>query len=84
MFVTLARFDATYHGLFKCNLRRIADYPGLSAHLARMIALPGIRETVNIDHIKRGLLFDEGAQPNRIVPAGPELPWYDDESAARG
>ena len=48
------RFDAAYHGLFKCNLRRIADYPNLSAHLERMLAVPGVAGTVSIDHIKRG------------------------------
>ena len=53
-FVTLARFDAAYHGLFKCNLRQLADYPQLSAYLARVYRLPGIADTVSIDHIKRG------------------------------
>ena len=60
-FVTLARFDTAYHGLFKCNLRRLADYPDLSAYTARVYALHGMAETVNIDHIKRGYLFDQGA-----------------------
>ena len=46
VFVTLVRFDAAYHGLFKCNLRRIADYPRLSAYLSRMLDAPGVRETV--------------------------------------
>ena len=47
-FVTLVRFDAAYHGLFKCNLRQLADYDGLSAYLLRVLALPGVRETVNL------------------------------------
>ncbi|MCS0502357.1 glutathione S-transferase family protein [Ancylobacter mangrovi] len=75
LFVTLVRFDAAYHGLFKCNLRRIADYPALSAYLARVIGLPGVRETVNMDHIKRGYYSIKALNPNGIVPLGPELAW---------
>jgi putative glutathione S-transferase len=73
LFVTLIRFDAAYHGLFKCNLRRLADYRNLSAYLARMLAVPGIRETVSIDHIKRGYYSIRALNPNGIVPAGPDL-----------
>src|SRR5690606_158991 len=53
LFTTLVRFDAVYHGHFKCNLKRIADYPALRAFVSRMMALPGVRETVHMDHIKR-------------------------------
>ena len=74
LFVTLIRFDAAYHGLFKCNLRRIADYPALSAYQARILALPGIRDTVSIDHIKRGYYSIKALNPTGIVPVGPELP----------
>lgn len=74
-FVTLARFDAAYHGLFKCNLRRIADYPALSAYLARVHRLPGVAETVSIDHIKRGYYSIKALNPNGIVPVGPKLDW---------
>lgn len=74
LFVTLVRFDAAYHGLFKCNLRRLKDYPALSAYLARMLAIPGIRETVSIEHIKRGYYSIKALNPNGIVPAGPDLP----------
>jgi putative glutathione S-transferase len=73
-FVTLARFDVAYHGIFKCNLRRVADCPALSAYLLRILALPGIRETVNIDHIKRGYYSIKALNPNGIVPLGPEIP----------
>ena len=79
-FVTLARFDAAYHGLFKCNLRRLADYPHLSAYTARVYALPGIAETVDIDHIKRGYYSIKALNPNGIVPLGPDLPWMTDHS----
>lgn len=74
-FVTLVRFDAAYHGLFKCNLRRIADYPGLSAYQQRLLALPGVRETVNLDHIKRGYHSIKALNPTGIVPVGPDLAW---------
>lgn len=75
LFVTLVRFDAAYHGLFKCNLRRLADYPALSAYVARVIALPGVRETVSIDHIKRGYYSIKALNPTGIVPLGPHLDW---------
>ena len=72
LFVTLIRFDAAYHGLFKTNLRRIADYPRLSAYMARMLRLPGVRETVNLDHIKAGYYSIKALNPNGIVPVGPD------------
>ena len=74
-FVTLVRFDAAYHGLFKCNLRRLADYPNLTAYTARIHRLPGIADTVNIDHIKRGYYSIKTLNPNGIVPIGPRLDW---------
>jgi putative glutathione S-transferase len=77
LFVTLVRFDAAYHGLFKCNLRRLVDYKNLSAYLARMLDIPGIRETVSIDHIKRGYYSIKALNPNGIVPVGPDLPGFD-------
>ena len=73
LFVTLIRFDAAYHGLFKCNLRRLADYSALSAYLLRIYNLPGIAETVSIDHIKRGYYSIKSLNPNGIVPLGPDL-----------
>src|SRR5690606_18470104 len=74
LFVTLVRFDAAYYGLFKCNLRRLADYPALSAYQARMLAVPGIAETVSIEHIKAGYYSIKTLTPNGIVPKGPDLP----------
>ena len=73
LFVTLVRFDVAYHGLFKCNLRRLADYPALSEYQARFLALPGVRETVSVDHIKRGYYSVKALNPTGIVPLGPEL-----------
>lgn len=75
LFVTLARFDAAYYGQFKCNLRRIADYPRLSAYLARLIAIPAFRDTFSLDHIKRGYYSIRSLNPTGIVPVGPELAW---------
>ncbi|SIS54972.1 glutathione S-transferase family protein [Phaeovulum vinaykumarii] len=71
LFVTLIRFDAAYHGLFKTNRRQIADYPRLSAYLARMLAVPGLRETVDMDHITRGYYAIKALNPTGIVPTGP-------------
>jgi glutathionyl-hydroquinone reductase len=73
LFVTLIRFDLAYYGLFKCNLKRIADYPVLSGYLRRMLEFPDIRETVSIDHIKRGYYTIKALNPNSIVPLGPDL-----------
>lgn len=76
LFVTLVRFDAAYHGLFKTNKKRIADYPNLQSHLESMLAVPGVRETVSIDHIKRGYYSVKALNPTQIVPVGPDLPWF--------
>lgn len=75
LFVTLVRFDAAYHGIFKCNLRQLADYPRLDAYLRRVLAVPGVRETVSLDHIKRGYYSIAALNPNGIVPAGPVFDW---------
>jgi putative glutathione S-transferase len=71
-FVTLIRFDAAYHGLFKVNRRRIADYPRLQAYMERILRLPGVEETVSLDHIKAGYYSIKALNPNGIVPAGPD------------
>jgi putative glutathione S-transferase len=60
LFVTLVRFDPAYHGLFKCNLRRLA-----------IMDLPGARDTVNFEHIKAGYYSIRALNPNGIVPLGP-------------
>ncbi len=74
LFVTLVRFDAVYHGHFKCNLRRIIDYPHLSGYLRDLYQKPGIAETVNFDHIKRHYYgTHEDLNPGGIVPVGPEM-----------
>lgn len=72
-FVTLIRFDAAYVGLFKCNLSRVADHPALMGYMKRILALPGLRETVNIAHIKAGYYSIKALNPNGIIPAGPDM-----------
>ena len=73
LFVTLVRFDAVYHGHFKCNLRRIADYPNLFGYLKDLYQTDGIAETVNFDHIKRHYyVTHDDINPTRIVPLGPD------------
>ena len=76
LFTTLVRFDPVYHGHFKCNLRRIADYPALHAFTARMMALPGVGDTVHFDHIKRHYYESHRTiNPTGIVPLGPAQPY---------
>ncbi|HEY8268545.1 MAG TPA: glutathione S-transferase family protein [Xanthobacteraceae bacterium] len=72
LFVTQLRFDAVYYVLFKCNLRRIADYPNLSNYLRDLYQVPGVAETVNMDHIKRSYYRARPTtNPLGIVPVGP-------------
>lgn len=75
LFVTLVRFDVAYHGLFKCNLRRIADYPNLSAYVRRLLAVPSIAATVDVEQIKRGYYSMKALNPSGIVPLGPADPF---------
>lgn len=73
LFVTLVRFDAVYHGHFKCNIRRIIDYPNLFGYLKDLYQVEGIAETVNFDHIKRHYyVTHDDINPTRIVPLGPD------------
>jgi len=74
LFTTLIRFDAVYFGHFKCNLRRIIDYPNLSNYLRDLYQVPGVAETVNIGHIKTHYYASHRKiNPTGIVPVGPEL-----------
>ncbi len=74
LFPTLIRFDAVYYGHFKCNLRRIADYPNLSNYLRDLYQQPGIAALVNMDHIKRHYYGSQRhVNPTGIVPLGPQL-----------
>jgi putative glutathione S-transferase len=74
LFTTLVRFDAVYHGHFKCNRRRLVDYPNLWAYARDLYQVPGVSETVNMDHIKLHYYGSHlGINPTGIVPKGPEL-----------
>ena len=74
LFTTLVRFDAVYYVHFKCNLRRIAQYPNLSRLLVKLYRTPGIAQTVDMDHIKRHYyLSHKHLNPSGIVPKGPAL-----------
>ena len=73
LFTTLVRFDAVYVGHFKCNRRRLIDYPHLAAYARRLYEVPGVAETVDFDHIKRHYYGSHRAlNPSGIVPKGPD------------
>ena len=76
LFTTLVRFDAVYVGHFKCNLRRLVDYPNLWGYARDLYQRPGFGETVNFDHIKRHYYqTHDKINPSRIVPKGPAVDW---------
>ncbi|MQA12220.1 MAG: glutathione S-transferase family protein [Pseudonocardiaceae bacterium] len=78
LFTTLVRFDAVYHGHFKCNRHKLTELPVLWAYARDLFQTPGFGETVNFDHIKRHYYVTHGQlNPTGIVPAGPDLDaWY--------
>jgi putative glutathione S-transferase len=74
LFTTLIRFDPVYVGHFKCNIRRLIDYPNLSAYTRDLYQWPGVRGTVNFTHIKRHYYMSHTTiNPTRIVPMGPVI-----------
>lgn len=74
LFTTLVRFDPVYVGHFKCNIRRLADYPALSAYTRDVYQTPGVAGTVDLDHIKRHYYGSHRSiNPTGIVPAGPDI-----------
>ena len=74
LFTTLIRFDAVYVGHFKCNIRRLVDYPNLWGYLRELYQIPGIAETVDLHHIKQHYYYSHTSiNPTHIVPEGPEL-----------
>lgn len=76
LFPTLARFDVAYHYAFKCNIRRLTDYPALWSYARRIYALPGVAGTVRFDVYKQGYFSpSELRNPLGIVPAGPVIDW---------
>lgn len=74
LWTTLIRFDPVYFGHFKCNLKALTDYPNLWYFTRKIYNMPGVKETVNMDHIKTHYYTShDSINPNRIVPKGPEL-----------
>ena len=74
LFVTLVRFDAVYHGHFKCNRTRIADFPNLSGYVRDIYQTPGVAETCDLENIRTHYYWShESINPTRIVPVGPRL-----------
>ena len=74
LFTTLIRFDAVYHGHFKCNLKKLVEYPNLWAYTRELYQYPGVLETVNLEQIKQHYYGShESINPTRIVPLGPEI-----------
>jgi putative glutathione S-transferase len=84
LFVTLARFDAAYYGQFKCNLRRLIDYPNLSGYLRDLYQVPGVAATVDLNHIKQGYYRRRpDRNPVGLVPLGPALDFSGPHDRAR-
>ncbi|MGK5551958.1 glutathione S-transferase family protein [Actinomadura kijaniata] len=76
LYPTLARFDAVYHGHFKCNLRRLTDYPNLWGYARDLYAIPAFGETTDFDQIKRHYYVTQrDINPSGVVPRGPLLDW---------
>ncbi|HEY7771999.1 MAG TPA: glutathione S-transferase family protein [Marinagarivorans sp.] len=74
LFTTLLRFDAVYHGHFKCNKKRIKDYPALSRYLKHLYEFDSVATTVHMDHIKRHYYYSHTMiNPTQVVPVGPDL-----------
>jgi putative glutathione S-transferase len=74
LFTTLVRFDAAYHGHFKCNRQKLTEMPTLWAYARDLFQTPGFGETVDFDQIKRHYYgTHEAINPNRLVPVGPDL-----------
>lgn len=76
LFTTLVRFDPVYHGHFKCNLRQLMDYKNLWRYTRELYNWPGVKETVNFNHIKEHYYMSHDTiNPNKIVPKGPKIDW---------
>lgn len=83
LFTTLVRFDAAYHGVFKCNKHRLIDYPNLWAFTRDLYAIPGVAETVDLDHIKRGYYGMDYLNPKEIVAKGPHIDFTEPHGRAQ-
>ena len=84
LFTTLVRFDAVYVGHFKCNIRRIVDYPNLWGYLRELYQIPGVVETINMEHIKAHYYTSHAnINPTRIIPVGPVIDFNEPHGRAR-
>lgn len=84
LFTTLVRFDPVYVGHFKCNVRRIVDYPNLSGYVRDLYQQPGIADTVNMEHIKNHYYGShESVNPSRVIPVGPYIDFTTDHGRDR-
>ena len=83
LFTTLVRFDPVYVGHFKCNIRRLMDYPNLSGYVRDLYQVPGVAETVNMQHIKKHYYGShETINPTRVIPFGPYIDYFEPHSRA--
>jgi len=74
LFTTLIRFDPVYHGHFKCNRNKLSEFPNLYNYLLALYQIPGVADTVNVDHIKQHYYGSHKTiNPTGIVPVGPQL-----------
>jgi putative glutathione S-transferase len=84
MFATLIRFDHVYHTHFKCNRRAIHEYPNLWNYTKELAQLPGVAETINLDHITRHYYESHGdVNPSRLVPTGPDIDFFESHDRDR-
>lgn len=84
LFTTLVRFDAVYVLHFKCNVRRLIDYPNLWSYTRDLFQVPGVSETVNLDHIKQHYYRSHTSiNPTQIIPKGPEIDFYESHGRQR-
>ncbi len=84
LFTTLIRFDAVYHGHFKCNRQRLEDFPNISNYVRELYQWPGVAETVDFYHIKRHYYYSHDMiNPTRVVPAGPAIDFTREHNRTR-
>ncbi|MEO1405380.1 MAG: glutathione S-transferase C-terminal domain-containing protein, partial [Pseudomonadota bacterium] len=84
LFTTLVRFDPVYVGHFKCNKRRIADYPNLSNYTRELYQWPGVSDTINMRHIKgHYYVSHDMINPTRVTPIGPDIDYSAPHDRAR-
>ncbi|MFM2475935.1 glutathione S-transferase family protein [Celerinatantimonas sp. MCCC 1A17872] len=76
LFVTLARFDVAYYGIFKANRQRISDFTHLNRYFHDLIQIDAFAKNTNIEHIKTGYYSIKALNPTQIIPDGPDLDWF--------